>query len=144
MDLRLIVLSSDAGLADMVRAQAENVGCACNTARDATEAIAMLGWADAAVIDLAGSGLVELRALKEQAPELRVLAIAVEAEQADQGRAAGAEAVLAEPFSIPELIEAVRALEAPTKRSDGVIDLRTGSNKGAAAEADDAPWWATR
>lgn len=141
MDLRVTVLTDDSGLSEMVRAQVENVGCACNTARDVAEAIAQLGWADAAVVDLAGSGLVDLRTLREQAPEQRILAIALEQEEADQAREAGADAVLVEPFSIPELVDAVRSLEPQVDGAGAVIDLRAAD---AAAQADDAPWWATR
>src|SRR5215218_3746062 len=57
MDLRVLVLTGDQGLADLVRSQAENLGCAC-TMRDSYDgASASIGWADAAVIDLEGDGL---------------------------------------------------------------------------------------
>jgi DNA-binding response OmpR family regulator len=138
MDLRVIVLTSDAGLANLLRAQVENLGCSANTARSYDEAHAVLDWADAAVVDLAGDGIEDLRRLRAAAPRLQTLAVAVDTDQADQAREAGATHVLVEPFAIPDLVERVRSLQ---RSSDGtVIDLRAAS----AAEADDAPWWATR
>lgn len=137
MDLRVLVLMSDDHLATMVRAQVENLGCACSVARTYHDAASALTWADAAIVDLAGDGLDDLARLREDGPKIRVLAIAPDEASADAARAAGAEHILLEPFSIPELVEAVRAL-APKPE---VIDLRTGK---AAKIEDDAPWWATR
>lgn len=137
MDLRVLVLMADDGLAAMVRAQVENLGCPCTIAATYAEGEPALGWADAAVVDLVGSGLDDLRRLRVDAPAVRVLAIGSDDADVAAARSAGAEQVLLEPFSIPELVEAVRGL-AP---KPAVIDLRSGQ---AAAVEDDAPWWATR
>lgn len=137
MDLRVIVLTSDVGLADLLRAQVENLGCSANTARSYDEAHAVLDWADAAVVDLAGDGIEDLRRLRVAAPDMQTLAVAVDADQADQAQDAGATRVLVEPFAIPDLVEGVRSLQ---RSADGtVIDLRAAS-----AQADEAPWWASR
>ena len=137
MELRVIVLSSDVGLAELLRAQVENLGCACNVAGDHDEAMGALDWADAALVDLADGGLDALRRLRAEAPDLRTLAVAVDEKQAKQARE-HADEVLVEPFAIPDLVQGVRRLQ-PTG-SGQVIDLRSSAQD----EADDAPWWATR
>lgn len=137
MDLRVLVLMADDQLATMVRSQVENLGCSCSVAPVYADAAPALGWADAALVDLAGDGLEDLARLREDGPRIRVLAVAPDAAGADAARAAGAEGILLEPFSIPELVEAVRAL-AP---APPVIDLRASAS---AQVEDDAPWWATR
>jgi DNA-binding response OmpR family regulator len=143
MDLRVLVLTRDLGLAELVRTQVENLGAAVNLRGSYDEAGASLDWADAAVIDLAGSGLDDLNRLRVEAPRLRVLAIATDDVQEGSARSAGADEVLVEPFTIADIIDAVRHL-APAPSGDAtVIDLATGEATAAPAAAD-APWWATR
>lgn len=142
MDLRVLVVTEDLGLSELVRAQAENLGCSCSVVDSYDLAAASLDWADAAVIDLAGQGLDALHRLRVEAPRLRVAAIAPSEELAGEAQAGGAERILLEPFTIPDVIDAVRSL-GPSTTSSSVIDLRTGDAV-AAPVVDDAPWWATR
>jgi len=141
MDLRVIVLTADLGLSDLLRAQIENLGCRASVAEDYGAVPSLLDWADAAIVDLAGSGMDDLNRLRVEAPRVRILGIATEADQESAARSAGALAVLVEPFSIAEVVEAVRGLAPPDAAS--VVDLRTGHAL-AATVAEDAPWWATR
>lgn len=141
MDLRVLVLTTDLGLSELVRAQVDNLGCRCNLWESYDEASSSIDWADAAIIDLAGDGLDDLNRLRVEAPRVRILAIAPDAAQEASARSAGADEVLVEPLAIPDLIEAVRRLAPGGDAS--VIDLRTGE-KVAAPAVDDAPWWATR
>lgn len=137
MDLRVLVLMSDDHLATMVRSQVDNLGCTCSVAPTYEDAAPALGWADAAIVDLA-DGWDDVARLGEDAPRVRVLAIAPDDQAAEVARRAGADHVLLEPFSIPALVDAVRAL-AP---EPPVIDLRAGET--APVEDDAAPWWASR
>lgn len=137
MDLRVLVLMADENLAAMVRAQVENLGCPCSLALTYAEGEAALGWADAVIIDLTGEGLDDLSRLRVEAPTTRTLGIAPDAAAADAARSAGVDAMVTEPFSIPELVDAVRSL-APAPI---VVDLRDAAS---APVRDDAPWWATR
>lgn len=143
MDLRVLVLTRDLGLAELLRTQVENLGAAVNLRASYDEAGASLDWADAAVIDLAGSGLDDLNRLRVECPRLRVLAIAPDKVQQGSARSAGADDVLVEPFTIADIIEAVRNLDPIPKSDATVIDLTTGEATAAPA-VDDAPWWATR
>lgn len=141
MDLRVLVLTGDPGLADLVRSQAENLGCTC-TMRDTYDGVsASISWADAAVIDLAGDGLDDLNRLRVEAPRVRILAIALDDSQEQAARTAGADQVLVEPFAVTDVVTAVRALG--PNDSARVIDLRTGIATAAPA-VDDAPWFSTR
>ena len=143
MDLRVLVLTKDLGLAELLRTQVENLGGACSLRETYDEASSTLDWADAAIIDLAGDGLDDLNRLRVECPRLRVLAIATDTLQEGSARSAGADEVMAEPFTIADIIDAVRKL-GPTVTTDAtVIDLTTGESKPAPAVAD-APWWATR
>jgi DNA-binding response OmpR family regulator len=142
MDLRVLVLTGDLGLSELLRTQVENLGCNSTVRATYDEASPSIDWADAAIIDLAGEGLDDLNRLRVEAPRVRILAVAVDAEQEEAARSAGADQVLVEPFSIAELINAVRTLG--PNASAGVIDLRTGVAVSADASTDDAPWWATR
>lgn len=143
MDLRVLVLTGDLGLAELLRTQVENVGAACNMRTCYDDAGGCLEWADAAIIDLVGSGLDDLNRLRVECPRVRVLAIAPDKVQEGSARSAGADEVLVEPFTVAEIVEAVRHL-APTPSGDAtVVDLTTGEAKPAPA-VDDAPWWATR
>lgn len=143
MDLRVLVLTRDLGLAELLRAQVENLGAAVNLRGSYDEAGASIGWADAAVIDLAGSGLDDLNRLRVECPRVRVLAIAPDKVQEGSARSAGADEVLVEPFTITDIIEAVRHLAPAPSSSATVIDLATGEATAAPA-VDHAPWWATR
>ena len=143
MDLRVLVLTGDLGLAELLRTQVENVGAACNMRTCYDDAGGCLDWADAAIIDLAGRGLDDLNRLRVECPRVRVLAIAPDKVQEGSARSAGADEVLVEPFTVAAIVDAVRQL-APTPSGDAtVVDLTTGEAKPAPA-VDDAPWWATR
>lgn len=140
MDLRVLVLTGDLGLSELLRAQVENLGCHCTLRETYDDASPSIDWADAAIIDLAGDGLDDLNRLRIEAPRVRILAIAPDVEQEGAARSAGADQVLVEPFSIADVIEAVRSL-GPNGDAQ-VVDLRTGIATAAPA-VDDAPWWAT-
>jgi DNA-binding response OmpR family regulator len=142
MDLRVLVLTADAGLAELLRTQVENLGGACSLQDSYDTASQSLDWADAVIIDLAGDGLDDLNRLRVESPRLRVLAIATTALQEGSARSCGADEVLVEPFTIADVIEAVRTL-GPTIGDATVIDLRTGEASEAPV-VDEAPWWATR
>lgn len=141
MDLRVVVLSADDDLAELIRAQVENLGCRCTVATAYDEGSGSLAWADAAVVDLAGEGLEDLYRLRVEAPTVRVLAVAPDERADAAARTAGAVSVLVEPFAIADIIEAIRALK-PTQDAT-VVDLRTGE-RAAAPEVEDAPWFSTR
>ena len=140
MQLRVIVLTSDLGLSELVRAQVENLGCACNQAQSFSEASTALDWADAAIIDLAGDGIDALVRLRATNATLKTLAIALDDEQSQMASAAGADHVLVEFFAISELVEVIRAMGRPAE--DAVLDLR--APVAPAFVDDEAPWWATR
>jgi DNA-binding response OmpR family regulator len=141
MDLRVLVLTGDLGLAELLRTQVENLGCHSTVRATYDEASSSLDWADAAIVDLAGDGLDDLNRLRVEAPRLRILAIAADAVQAAAAQSVGADQVLVEPFAIAEVVESVRHL-GPSGDAQ-VIDLRTGEASPAPA-VEDAPWWATR
>jgi DNA-binding response OmpR family regulator len=138
MDLRVLVLTADHDLGELVRAQVENLGCRCSMAETYDAASSSLSWAEAAIVDLAGDGLDDLNRLLVEAPMLRVLAIAPGDAQAAGARSAGIERILMEPFSIADIIDAVRSMS--TTASAEVVDLRGG----AAPSAADTPWFSTR
>lgn len=138
MEMRVLVLTEDPGLSELLRTQVENLGCSCTLFESYDAAAASIEWADAAVIDLVGSGLDSLHRLRVEAPRLRVLAIAPDDVLRQEARDAGAELVLLEPFTISEIVDGVRALG-----PSSVIDLRTGERTAVIA-VDDTPWWATR
>lgn len=139
MELRLLVIGSDPGVREMLRAQAQNIGCDCNAARAFTDVRGALEWAQAAMVDLAEGGLEALEHLRAEAPDLPVLAVATDDAQAAAACDAGAAVVLTEPYPIPELVAAIRQLQPPGAAD--VVDLREAP---AATVPDDAPWWATR
>jgi DNA-binding response OmpR family regulator len=140
MDLRVLVLTNDVGLAEVLRTQVENLGAACSV-RETYDAMGpSLEWADAAIIDLAGDGIDDLNRLRVESPRLRVLAVATEPAQVEAARSAGADDVLVEPFSISDVVEAIRKL-APANTAK-VIDLRTGEVSTAPAPVE-GPWFAT-
>ena len=143
MDLRVLVLTNDLGLAELLRTQVENIGAACNLRASYDEASQSLDWADAVIIDLAGDGLDDLNRLRVECPRARVLAVATDALQEGSARSAGADEVLVEPFTIADIVDAVRLLGPNLSGDATVIDLTTGE-KSAAPAVDDAPWWATR
>ena len=140
MDLRVLVLTMDGGLAEVLRTQVENLGAACTVRETYDDLSRSLQWADAAIIDLAGDGLDDLNRLRVESPRMRVLAVATSASQEDAARSAGADEVLTEPFSIADIVQSIRALAPPDSAS--VIDLRTGEVSAAPAPVD-GPWFAT-
>ena len=143
MDLRVLVLTRDLGLSELLRTQVENLGAACNVRDSYDEAGGSLDWADAAIIDLAGSGLDDLNRLRVECPRLRVLAVAPDHLQEGSARSAGADEVLVEPFTISDIVEGVRHLSPEPVGDATLIDLTTGQTKAVPA-GDDGPWWATR
>jgi DNA-binding response OmpR family regulator len=143
MDLRVLVLTRDLAMAELLRTQVENLGAASNLRDSYDEAGGSLDWADAAIIDVAGSGLDDLNRLRVECPRLRVLAIAPDHLHEGSARSAGADEVLVEPFTIADVIEGVRHLSPVPAGDATVIDLSTGAAQ-AAPPVDDAPWWATR
>jgi DNA-binding response OmpR family regulator len=142
MDLRVLVLVADHDFGQVVRTQVENLGCRCSLAETYDEAGPAIGWADAAVIDLAGDGLDDLNRLRVEAPAMRILAIAPDAMGESAAANAGVDQILVEPFSIVEIAERVRLLARDSGDAE-VVDLRTGE-RATAPEVDDAPWWATK
>jgi|GEM_PF-4653983 DNA-binding response OmpR family regulator len=144
MDKRVLLLTADKGLGDLVRAQVENLGCRCTVADGLGTGIGAVDWAELAILDLATEELGSLRRLREEAPGVRTLVIAPDDLQAEPARNAGVEGILVEPFSIPELVTALREVDSPAAGGDDVlVDLRADRSP-AAPVADDAPWWATR
>lgn len=141
MDLRVLVLTADTELGELVRAQVDNLGCSSSIATTYDQGSTALGWADAVVIDLAGDGVEDLNRLRLEAPMVRVLAIAPDLQHEASARTAGVQRVLVEPLSIADIADGVRGLG---RQPDAeVVDLRTGE-RAAAPAVDDAPWWATR
>lgn len=141
MDLRVLVLTADLGLSELIRAQVENLGCVCTLRAGYDEASASIGWADAAIVDLVGDGIDDLCRMRVEAPRMRVLAIAPDAGHERAARSAGADQVLVEPFAIADVVDAVRALDPGGDAS--VVDIRTGAVS-KAPPVEDAPWWASR
>jgi CheY-like chemotaxis protein len=140
MDLRVLVLTKDGGLADVLRTQVENLGAACTLRETYDELSPVLHWGDAAIIDLAGDGLDDLNRLRVESPLMRVLAVATDAAQEEAARSAGADDVLAEPFSIADIVDSIRRLAPPDTAT--VIDLVTGDVSTAPAPVE-GPWFAT-
>jgi len=141
MDLRVLVLTADLGLSELIRAQVENLGCVCTLRATYDEASSSIDWADAAIVDLVDDGIDDLCRLRVEAPRVRILAIAQDEAQERAASSAGADRVLVEPFAISDVVESVRAL-GPSGDAQ-VVDLRTGQSS-AAPLVDDALWWATR
>ncbi|MGV3759290.1 MAG: hypothetical protein ACO1PW_07060 [Actinomycetota bacterium] len=142
MDKRVLLLTADKGLGDLVRAQVENLGCRCTVAEGFESGIGAIDWAEVAVLDLATEDLASLRRLREEAPGVRTLVIAPDDVQAEPARHAGVEGVVVEPFSIPELVAALREVAGGGTSGDVVVDLR--GRPAAGPVVDDAPWWASR
>jgi DNA-binding response OmpR family regulator len=141
MDLRVLVLTKDLGMAELLRTQVENLGGACTVRESYDEMSPSLDWADAAIIDLAGEGLDDLNRLRVECPRLRVLAVATEGDDVEAARSAGADEVMVEPFAISDIVEAIRKL-GPAVAAAQVIDLRTGEVSDAPATVE-GPWFAT-
>lgn len=141
MDLRVLVMTADTSLGELIKAQVDNLGCGTTTATDVEDAASALEWADAVVVDLA-DGLYDLERVRRGWPTLRVVAVAPDAEAAASATAAGAYSVLTEPFSISDIVEHVRGLN---RGAEGAtVDLRGADATLATAPGDDKPWWATR
>ena len=143
MDKRVLLLTADKGLGDLVRAQVENLGCRCTVADGLEAGIGAVDWAEVAILDLATEDLSSLRRLRDEASGVRTLVIAPDELEAEPARHAGVEGVVVEPFSIPELVAAFREVAGASAGDATVVDLRTGQPQ-AAPQVDDAPWWATR
>jgi CheY-like chemotaxis protein len=137
MDLRTLLITGDGGLADLLRPQVENQGGLCVVADTYDDARESFEWADAVMLDLElpEGGVEALARLRVELPAVPVVAIAGTA-QAASAVAGQVERVLLEPFSIADVVDAIRSL------IPALIDLRGGET--AAAVADDAPWWASR
>jgi DNA-binding response OmpR family regulator len=140
MDLRVLVLTKDLGIAELLRTQVENLGGASTVRETYDEMSPLLEWADAAIIDLAGDGLDDLNRLRVECPRLRVLAVATDPDQGESARSAGADEVMVEPFAVADVVDAIRKLG--PSGSAQVIDLRTGEVSEAPSEVD-GPWFAT-
>lgn len=140
MDLRVLVLTKDLGIAELLRTQVENLGGSTTVRETYEEMSSSLEWADAAIIDLAGDGLDDLCRLRVECPRLRVLAIAVDSDQGASARSAGADEVMVEPFAVADVVDTIRKL-GPTASAQ-VIDLRTGEVSEAPTTVG-GPWFAT-
>lgn len=143
--VRFLVVSDDLGLAEMLRAQAENMGWSSSVLDEAPGDGAPFLAADVVAVDMQlGEGdlgvptIARVRAVHETA---NVLAIASDDDAARRATAAGAQHVVTEPFTIAQLIEALRDAARGTPLPDGVIDIR--GMVGATGESE-PPWWATR
>ena len=100
MDLRVLVLTADLGLAELAPHPGREPRCApAPCGRPTTRPVRRIDWADAAIIDLVGDGLDDLSRLRVEAPRVRILAIATDAVQEQAARSAGADQVLVEPFA---------------------------------------------
>jgi DNA-binding response OmpR family regulator len=137
MALRALLITGDGGLADLLRPQVENQGGLCVVAHTYDDAQESFEWADAVMLDLElpEGGVETLSRLRVELPAVPVVVIAATA-QAASAVAGQVERVLLEPFSIADVVEAIRSL------IPAVIDLRGGETVGAMA--DDTPWWASR
>lgn len=141
MDLRTLLITGDSGLADLLRPQVENQGGLCVVAESYEDARASFEWCDAVMLDLElpEGGVAALGRLRVELPAVHVVAIAATA-QAASAVAGQVDRVLLEPFSIADVVDAIRAL---TPSPDpGLIDLSGAGTP--VAVADDAPWWASR
>jgi DNA-binding response OmpR family regulator len=147
VNARMLVVTADKGLADLLRPQVENQGADCSVAESYDEASLLLSWADSALVDLElpCGGLDAIERFQMEAPALRVLAIATREADALAAEALVVERVLREPFTIADVVEAVRSVAAGTGDAP-VIDLRAPVTEAAQAVPvqDDLPWWATR
>ncbi len=139
MDLRVLVLTADTPLGELIKAQVDNLGCACATSTEYPATAAALDWADAVVVDLV-EGLDDLHRLRRDAPTMRVVGVAPDEKVAASATAAGAYSVLMEPFSITDIIEHIRTLGRGA--DEAMVDLRNPAEP--VSTADDKPWWATR
>lgn len=140
MDARVVVVTADDGLAEVVMPQVSNLGATVVRAEDTGSARGRLEWADGFVVDLVLDGGSELASELLDVVGPGVLVVAPSGDSAGWAADRGA-VVLAEPFSIVDVVEGLRALVSGRQVvvGDGnVIDLRSRF------EADDRPWWATR
>ncbi|HEX4866404.1 MAG TPA: hypothetical protein VFV32_02135 [Acidimicrobiales bacterium] len=144
MEMRVLLMSADRHLADLIRAQVENLGCRTTVVASFDEASGALDWAEAAIVDLAGDTVDDLLRLRVAVPSLPVLVVAQDEMEAAPARHASVSEVLVEPFSITDLVAAVRALQPDARQGGGtVIDLRTRPHLEPGLTEDDL-WWATR
>jgi DNA-binding response OmpR family regulator len=146
VDAHMLVVSGDRGLVELLRPQVENQGCECQVADCYDAASFQLDWADAVLLDLElpGGGLDALRRVRIEAPQVHIIVVATTEVDAVAAEELGADCVLREPFSIADVVEAVRTVGAD-RSSENVVDLREAADlRVAAAVADERPWWATR
>ncbi|MGE3619716.1 MAG: hypothetical protein AB7L84_04555 [Acidimicrobiia bacterium] len=135
MGAHVMVVTADLGLAELVMPQLANLGVVAVRARDVEDARQQLGPVEVLVVDSLLEGGPELAWETRTEGERHVVVIAP-AEEAPSWRTGEGLDVLAEPFSIVELVAVLRAaLAARAARLDNVIDLRERT----APE----PWWAS-
>jgi DNA-binding response OmpR family regulator len=150
VDAKMLVVTSDRALAELLRPQVENQGSECTVVESYDEASRLLGWADSLIVDLElpCGGLDSIQRLQVESPDLRIIAIATNEVDALAAEGLGLDQVLREPFSIADVVAAVRSVATARPGDAQVIDLRapvTGATETAgAALVDDRPWWATR
>jgi DNA-binding response OmpR family regulator len=146
VDAHMLLVSGDRGLIDLLRPQVENQGCECQVADSYDDASFQLSWADAVLLDLElpGGGLDALRRVRIEAPQVQIIVVATTEADAVAAEELGADRVLREPFSIADVVEAVRTV-GTDRGGENVVDLREAVDlRVAAVAADDLPWWATR
>ena len=139
MDLQVLVVTADTQLGELVKAQVDNLGCVANVVETYDSATARFEWADAVVDDLVGDGAALLDRLRMEVPDLPVVAIAPDESSGEGARSSGARQVLVEPFSIAEIVDAVKAMG---QGELVVVDLDAEATSDPVV--DDKPWWATR
>lgn len=112
--LRVLVVDDDAVVRDVLATMLSVEGCEVLTAADGPAGLALAerAWPDVVLLDVAMPGLSGLevcRALKSGSPPPKVVMVTAKssAEDRARGRAAGADAYLAKPFSPLVLFELV-------------------------------------
>jgi DNA-binding response OmpR family regulator len=144
VDARMLVVTADDRLVELLRPQVENQGCECHVAGSYDEASAQLPWADALILDLElpGGGLDALRRIRIEVPDARIIVVATSPADAEAAALGGVDGTLLEPFSIAEVIEMIRSVR--VQRAE-VIDLRAVAEDDVVPlHAGELPWWATR
>jgi DNA-binding response OmpR family regulator len=147
VDARMLVVTADRDLAELLRPQVENQGSECTVAESYDEASLLLSWADSLVVDLElpCGGLDAVRRFKVEAPQVRIVAVATSEADAAAAASLGVDQVLQEPFTIADVVHAVRSVAAQVAADVPVIDLRAPVAGAETVPApDDRPWWATR
>ena len=124
MDLRVLVLTKDLGLAELLRTQVENLGGAC-TVRETYDELSRRSTgptppsstspATASTTSTACGSSAHACGCWPSPPTPR---------QEDAARSAGADEVLVEPFAIADIVDADPRRLGPMRASAQVIDLR--------------------